>query len=62
MNEDEPRFRGSAGLGPTPFPLKGPNLTTTFDTPPHPDAIRLQDAMIRKHLQDRRDQRDRPQG
>jgi hypothetical protein len=60
MTEEEP-FKDAQDMEPTRAPLKGPNVISTFDTPPHPDAIRAQDAAIRKHLQDRRSRPDRPQ-
>jgi hypothetical protein len=54
MTEYEP-FKGrEQGLEPTEAPLKGPNVISTLDTPPRPDAVRAQDAAIRKHLRDRR--------
>jgi hypothetical protein len=34
----------------TKVSLRGPNVTSTFDTPPRPDALRVQKAAIRKHL------------
>ena len=52
MTEDAP-FDGSEGMEPTKVPLKGPNVTSTFDTPPRPDAVRVHDAAIRRHLQDK---------
>lgn len=60
MTEEEPR-RGGEELEPTRVPLKGPNVISTFDTPPHPDAVRAQDAAIRKHLRERRPRRDEPE-
>jgi hypothetical protein len=59
MSEDKP-FKGADDMEPTRAPLKGPNVISTLDTPPHPDAVRAHDAAIRKHLQDRRSQQDRP--
>jgi hypothetical protein len=53
MAEEEP-LRGSEDMEPTKVPLTGPNVISTFDLPPHPDAVKAQDAAIRKHLQDRR--------
>jgi hypothetical protein len=38
----------------TKVSLRGPNVTNTFDTPPRPDALRVQMAAIRKHLHERR--------
>jgi hypothetical protein len=60
MTEAEPR-KGAEEMEPTRVPLKGPNVISTFDTPPHPDAVKAHDAAIRKHLQDRRSRQDRPQ-
>lgn len=57
MTEDEP-FKGAEDMEPTKVPLKGPNVTSTFDTPPSADAVRAQDAAIRKHLQDRKPPQD----
>jgi hypothetical protein len=34
--------------------VRGPNVTNTFDTPPRPDALKVQKAAIRKHLHERR--------
>jgi hypothetical protein len=58
MNEEQPR-KGDEDIEPTRLPLKGPNVISTFDTPPHPDAVRAQDAAIRKHLRDRKPRDDR---
>jgi hypothetical protein len=59
MTEDEP-FEGAEDMEPTKAPLEGPNVASTFDTPPSPDAVRAQDAAIRKHLQDRKPPPDPP--
>jgi hypothetical protein len=48
-------------MEPTRVPLKGPNVISTFDTPPSADAVRAHDAAIRKHLQDRKAHRDETQ-
>ena len=61
MNEEQP-FKGGEEPEPTMAPLKGPNVTSTFDTPPSPDAVKVHDAAIRKHLQDRKAQQDPPAG
>jgi hypothetical protein len=53
MSEEQP-FKGGADREPKLHPLKGPNVISTFDCPPHPDAIKAHDAAIRKHLQDRK--------
>ena len=51
--EEEP-FKGArARSSRRRVPLTGPNVISTFDTPPHPDAVKAHDASIRKHLQDR---------
>jgi hypothetical protein len=55
--EEQP-FKGGEHFAPTPISLSGPNVISTFDTPPHPDAVRAQDAAIRKHLQDRKPRPD----
>ncbi len=47
-------FKAREQIEPTSLPLRGPNVLSTFDTPPHPDAVKAQDASIRKHLQDRK--------
>jgi len=57
MTEDEP-FKGGEEIEPTRVPLKGPNVTSTFDTPPRPEAVEAQDAAMRKHLQSRRPPQD----
>jgi hypothetical protein len=53
MSEEQP-FKGAEGIEPKLHPLKGPNVISTFDSPPHPDAVKAHDAAIRKHLQDRK--------
>ena len=53
MTEEEP-FERVGELEPTRVELKGPNVTSTFDTPPRQDAIRMQLAAVRRHLQRRR--------
>jgi hypothetical protein len=60
MTEEEP-LKGGEEMEPTRVPLKGPNVISTFDTPPSADAVRAHDAAIRKHLQDRKPRRDEPQ-
>jgi hypothetical protein len=60
MTEHEP-FKGrERKLEPTEAPLKGPNVISTLDTPPHPDAVKAHDAAIRRHLKDRRSPQDPP--
>ncbi|MCW3019193.1 MAG: hypothetical protein JWN10_1501 [Solirubrobacterales bacterium] len=52
MTEEQP-FKDS-GEKPTTLPLNAPNVISTLDTPPHPDAVKAHDAAIRKHLRDRK--------
>ncbi|HSZ12735.1 MAG TPA: hypothetical protein VK790_01705 [Solirubrobacteraceae bacterium] len=59
MSEEQP-FKGGERDEPTMVPPKGPNVISTLDTPPRPDAVKAHDAAIRKHLQDRRAQQDPP--
>jgi hypothetical protein len=61
MNEEDP-FQGPEEIEPTKVQLKGPNVTTTFDAPPRPDAVKVCEAAIRKHLKDRRRGREEPTG
>jgi hypothetical protein len=44
----------------TKVSLRGPNVTSTFDTPLRPDALRVQKAAIRKHLHKHRPGGARP--
>jgi hypothetical protein len=53
MTESDP-FRRIRRLKPTKVSLKGPNVTTTFDKPLRPQAIKAQLAAVRKHLHARR--------
>jgi hypothetical protein len=57
MAEEEPR-RGPEQLEPTKLPLRGPNVVSTFDVPPSADAVKAHEAVIRKHLQDRKPRED----
>jgi hypothetical protein len=60
MAEYEP-FKGrEEKLEPTEAPVKGPNVISTLDTPPRPDAVKAQDAAMRRHLKDRRPLQDPP--
>jgi hypothetical protein len=54
MAEEEPfeSFESAGNLEPTKVELSGPNVLSTFDTPPRADAVRTQEAAIRKHLRD----------
>ncbi|HEY7934856.1 MAG TPA: hypothetical protein VID48_13630 [Solirubrobacteraceae bacterium] len=42
----------------TKVQLRGPNVTNSLDKPPRQDALKAQEAAIRKHLQEQRDQSD----
>jgi hypothetical protein len=59
MTEEEP-FKGAEEMEPTRVPLKGPNVISTLDVPPRPDALKAQDAAMRRHLKDRRSEQDPP--
>jgi hypothetical protein len=39
MTESDP-FAGPEDMEPTRVPLTGPNVISTFDSPPHPDAVK----------------------
>jgi hypothetical protein len=60
MGEEEP-FRGDEEIEPTKVSLKGPNVVSTFDTPPSPDAVKAQEAAVRRHLRIRRAEPDPPE-
>lgn len=53
MAEEEP-IGGGGELEPTRVPLRGPNVNSTFDTPPRPDAVKAHQDAIRRHLRDGR--------
>jgi hypothetical protein len=55
MSEGQP-FKDGEGVEPTKVPLKGPNVTSTLDTPPRPHAVKVTRAAIRRHLTRRRKQ------
>ena len=42
--------------------LRGPNVTCSIDHPPRPDALRVQQAAIRKHLHGRDPRDDEARG
>jgi len=52
MTEEDP-FKDPDDLELTKHPLRGPNVASTFDTPPSQDALKAHDAAIRKYLQER---------
>lgn len=53
MTEEDP-FPGPEDPRPTRIQFNGPNVISTFDSPPRPDAVRVHEAAIRRHLQGRR--------
>ncbi|HTA06128.1 MAG TPA: hypothetical protein VK774_07175 [Solirubrobacteraceae bacterium] len=59
MTEQDP-FQGKREPEPTNVQLDAPNTSSTFQKPLRPDAQRAHDAVIRKHLQDRRSGPERP--
>jgi hypothetical protein len=58
MTEDEPFSHEE--IEPTKLSLRGPNVLNTLDAPPSADAVRAQEAAMRRHLKDRRTQQDSP--
>jgi hypothetical protein len=46
----------------TKVELRGPNVSSSFDRPPSADALKVQQATIRKHLQDHPQQGHPPHG
>jgi hypothetical protein len=50
MTENDPFQHARPKLQSTKVQLRGPNMTSSFDRPPRPDAIKVQRAAIRKHL------------
>jgi hypothetical protein len=49
MDEEEP-LKGGDDIEPTRVPLTGPNVRSTFDVPPRPDALLALRQSIRRHL------------
>ena len=43
MTEEQPP-KGHEHMEPTKVPLSGPNVASTFDLPPSPDAVKAHDA------------------
>jgi hypothetical protein len=60
MAEYEPLEDRERELEPTEAPLKGPNVISTLDSEPSPDAVKAHEAAIRKHLKDHRAAQDPP--
>ncbi len=46
----------------TKVELRGPNVSSSFDRPPRPNALKVQQAAIRKYLHDRRPRGHGPEG
>jgi hypothetical protein len=62
MTEHDPFEDAREKLECTKVQLRGPNVISSFDMPLRPDALEVQKAAIRKHLHQRRADRDRPHG
>ena len=58
MSEVEPQ-RQPPSSDDIPVALKGPHIVTSLDAPPHPSAIRVHQAVIRKHLLEQKAQPER---
>lgn len=53
MTEDDP-FVGAGDLEPTKVQLEDPHVSSTFEVPLRPHALKAHEAAIRKQLEDRR--------
>jgi hypothetical protein len=62
MTEHDPFEDAREKLECTKVQLRGPNVMSSFDVPLRPAALKVQKAVIRKHLHERRAGRDRPDG
>jgi hypothetical protein len=62
MTETDPFEDGREKPQCTKVQLRGPNVTSSIDRPPRPDALKVQQAAIRKHLHDRAPRGRRPDG
>jgi hypothetical protein len=60
MAEYEPIEGGEGKLEPTEAPLRAPNVISTLDSQPSPDAVKAHEAAIRRHLKDHRAAQDPP--
>jgi hypothetical protein len=58
MSEHEPQ-RPRSEQDEIPVPLHGPNIVSSLDSPPRPAAIKVHQAVIRKHLLEQKAQPDR---
>ncbi len=62
MTENDPFEDAREKLKCTKVELRGPNVTSSVDRPPHPDAVKVQRAAIRKYLHDHAPRGHRPDG
>ena len=53
MTESDPFKHAREKLQFKKIEFRGPNVTSSIDRPPRPDALRVQQAAIRKHLHKR---------
>jgi hypothetical protein len=53
MTEQDPFEHAHEKLSASRLQLRGPNVTSSLDRPPRPDALKAQRAAIRKHLHER---------
>ncbi len=60
MAEYEPLEDRERELEPTEAPLNAPNVISTLDSQPSPDAVKAHEAAIRKHLKSHRPAPDPP--
>ena len=58
MSEPEPRKQPSSQEK-IEVPLQGPNIVTSLDSPPPPSAVRVHQAVVRKHLLEQKAHPDR---
>jgi hypothetical protein len=58
MPEPEPRKKPSAQET-IRVPLRGPNIVSSLESPPPPAAVKVHQAVVRKHLLERKTQPDR---
>jgi hypothetical protein len=57
MSEPEPRKKPSA-LEKIRVPLRGPGIVSSLESPPPPSAVKVHQAVVRKHLLEQRTQPD----
>jgi hypothetical protein len=49
MSEPEPKREPPKQKG-IPVPLRGPNIVSSLESPPRPAALKVHQAVVRKHL------------